>query len=118
MNTQLNVATTVNMDALNLLAMEFKQAIRALGRGDSRAARRAGASCSTGTGRTPIPSRIGRTAGWARPSPSSPCEEAITIASTDSSCILLGETSDGAVYAVRAAVCFASARGWCRATSA
>ena len=37
-----------------------------------------------------------------------PVPSAVTIASTDSSCILLGESFEGAVYAVRAAVAFSS----------
>src|SRR3989442_184423 len=36
-----------------------------------------------------------------------PQECEATVASTDSSCILIGETSDGSVYAVRGAVVFA-----------
>jgi hypothetical protein len=44
-------------------------------------------------------------------------QEQLTIASTDSSCILLGESFEGAVYAVRAAVTFSCAglvRGYFR----
>ena len=37
-----------------------------------------------------------------------PIECETTVASTDSSCILIGETSDGSAYAVRGAVTFAS----------
>lgn len=40
--------------------------------------------------------------------PLAPVLEPTHIASSDSSCVLVGETSDGAVYAVRAAVSFAA----------
>jgi hypothetical protein len=107
MNTQLNVATAVNMDALNLLAGEFKRRFelsdeviheRLVGR----------RFIFNRDGKDTYPFDDWEGGGEGEAAPIAAVEEAVTIASTDSSCILLGETSDGAVYAVRAAVCFAS----------
>jgi hypothetical protein len=107
MNTQLNVSTAVNIDALNLLAKEFKRRFevsdeviheRLMGR----------RFIFNRDGKDTYPFDDWEDGGIGEAVPILPVSEVITIASTDSSCILLGETSDGAVYAVRAAVCFAS----------
>ncbi|MDA4122140.1 MAG: hypothetical protein OK456_03035 [Thaumarchaeota archaeon] len=107
MNTQLNVSTTVNMEALNLLAMEFKRRFelsdeviheRLMGR----------RFVFNRDGKDTYPFEDWEDGGLGEAIPMVALQEPITIASTDSSCILLGETSDGAVYAVRAAVCFSS----------
>jgi hypothetical protein len=107
MSTQLKVASVLDVEALNLLAGEFRQQFEAS----------AAVINERLVGRSFIFNRDGREAypfeGWEGASegeaqPMEPSAEATTISSTDSSCILLGETSDGAVYAVRAAVCFSS----------
>jgi hypothetical protein len=109
MNTQLKVATVVNVEALSVLAKEFRDEF------DTAAEMISGRL----GGRRFIFNRDGKDSypfeEWEGGSEASavpivPSSETVTIASTDSSCILLGETSDGAVYAVRAAVCF-SAQG-------
>src|SRR5271156_1052024 len=106
MNTQLNVAATVNMESLNLLAKEFRQQFDLSSEVIHERL----------SGRRFVFNRDGKDTypfdGWeagegGEAVPMVPSGEMITIASTDSSCILLGETSDSSVYAVRAAVCFA-----------
>jgi hypothetical protein len=105
MNTQLNVAATVNMESLNLLAKEFRQQFDLSSEVIHERL----------SGRRFVFNRDGKDtypfdcweAGEGEAVAMVPSGEMITIASTDSSCILLGETSDSSVYAVRAAVCFA-----------
>jgi len=106
MNTQLNVAATVNMESLDLLAKEFRQQFNIS----------AEVIHERLSGRRFVFNRDGKDTypfeGWedgqeGESVPMVPSGEVVTVASTDSSCILLGETSDSSVYAVRAAVCFA-----------
>lgn len=107
MSTQLNVASVVDVAALTVLAGEFREQFEAS----------AAVINERLVGRSFIFNRDGKEAypfeGWEGDSegeaqPIAPSSQETTISSTDSSCILLGETSDGAVYAVRAAVCFSS----------
>jgi hypothetical protein len=107
MNTKLKVAATVNMGSLDVLAREFREEFEV-----SSEVIHARLS-----GRRFVFNRDGRETypfdDWESPAggeavPMEPSGEVITIASTDSSCILLGETSDSSVYAVRAAVSFAT----------
>jgi hypothetical protein len=107
MPTQLKVASVVDVDALSVLAGEFRSQFEASALVINEKL----------VGRSFIFNRDGKEGypfeGWDGASdgeaqPMVPSAEATTIASTDSSCILLGEASDGAVYAVRAAVCFSS----------
>src|ERR1700722_5312902 len=102
MNTQLKVATVVNMDALNVLASEFKDQfdISAEVIHDRLIGRRFMFN-RDGKDSYPFDEWEGGSEGEAVPI--LPSIETVTIASTDSSCILLGETSDGAFYAARAA---------------
>jgi len=116
MNNQLSVATVVNMDTLQSLAKEFKQ----------RFELSAGLIHEKLAGKEFIFNHDGKDAypfaGWSEACdgelhPILPSQEQVTIASTDSSCILLGESFEGAVYAVRAAVAFSCAglvRGYFR----
>jgi hypothetical protein len=106
MNTQLNVAATVNMESLTLLAKEFRQQFdlsseviheRLNGR----------RFMFNRDGKENYPFEDWESTPGVEAVPMVPSGEVITVASTDSSCILLGETSDSSVYAVRAAVCFA-----------
>ncbi len=105
MNTQLNVATTVSLESLDVLAKEFRKQFDLSSEVIHERL----------SGRRFVFNRDGREtypfddweAGDGEAVPIQASTEAITIASTDSSCVLLGETSDSAVYAVRAAVCFA-----------
>jgi hypothetical protein len=116
MNNQLSVATVMNMDTLEALAKEFKQ----------RFELSAGQIHDRLAGKEFIFNRDGKEAypfaGWSEACdgelhPIVPVTDQVTIASTDSSCILLGESFEGAVYAVRAAVAFSCAgliRGYFR----
>lgn len=116
MNNQLSVSTVVNMDALQSLAKEFK----------TRFEISSGLIHEKLVGKEFIFNHDGKDnypfAGWSEATDGelrgiSPVEEQVTIASTDSSCILLGESFEGAVYAVRAAVAFSCAglvRGYFR----
>jgi hypothetical protein len=116
MNNQLSVATVVNMDTLQSLAKEFK----------SRFEASSGLIHEKLAGKEFVFNHDGRDtypfAGWSEacdgePHAIVPVREQTTIASTDSSCILLGESFEGAVYAVRAAVAFSCAglvRGYFR----
>jgi hypothetical protein len=116
MNTQLNVATVISLDSLSLLAREFREQFEVSdelihGRLDGRRF----VFNNDGKDTYPFEEWEGESEGAAFPILPSP--EVVTIASTDSSCILLGETSDGSIYAVRAAVCFSaqgSVRGYFR----
>ncbi|MGH9920551.1 MAG: hypothetical protein ACRD6W_16995, partial [Nitrososphaerales archaeon] len=101
----MSVATVVNMDTLQSLAREFKQ----------RFELSSGLIHEKLAGKEFIFNHDGKDAypfaGWSEACdgelrPILPVEEQVTIASTDSSCILLGESFEGAVYAVRAAVAF------------
>lgn len=106
MSTKLNVAAAVNMESLDVLAKEFRQEFAVC----------SGLINERLSGRRFVFNRDGKETypfdDWetaeGQAVPMEPVQEATTIASTDSSCILLGETSDSSVYAVRAAVCFAS----------
>ena len=106
MNTKLNVAAAVNMDSLDLLAKEFREQFDLSSEVINERL----------SGRRFVFNRDGKETypfdDWENAEgeavPLGPSNEQVTIASTDSSCILLGETSDSSVYAVRAAVCFAS----------
>ncbi len=106
MNTQLNVAATVNMESLDLLAKEFRQQFDLSSE----------VLHERLSGRRFVFNRDGKETypfdDWETGDGEAlrmlPAQETVTVASTDSSCILLGETSDSSVYAVRAAVCFAS----------
>jgi hypothetical protein len=106
MNTQLNVAATVNMESLDLLAKEFRQQFDLSSEviHERLSGRR---FVFNRDGKETYPFDDWET-GDGEALPMVPNQETVTIASTDSSCILLGETSDSSVYAVRAAVCFAS----------
>lgn len=106
MNSQLNVAAAVNVESLNVLAKEFRVQfdISAEVINERLSGRR---FVFNKDGREAYPFDDWEVADGAA-IPMLPTGEAITIASTDSSCILLGETSDSSVYAVRAAVCFAN----------
>ncbi len=107
MNTQLKVATVVNVEALSVLASEFREQFETSAEViHERLVGRRFIFNRDGKDSYPFDEWEGGTEGEAFPI--APIAETVTIASTDSSCILLGETSDGAVYAVRAAVCFAS----------
>ena len=108
MNNQLSVATVVNMDTLQSLAREFKQ----------RFELSSGLIHEKLAGKEFIFNHDGKDtypfAGWSEACDGElhailPVQEQVTIASTDSSCILLGESFEGAVYAVRAAVTFSCA---------
>jgi len=107
MNTQLKVATVVNMESLSLLAGEFREqfesSVEVI---QERLGGRRFVFNNDGKDSYPFEEWEGCSEEQALPI--APSAETVTIASTDSSCILLGETSDGAVYAVRAAVCFAA----------
>jgi hypothetical protein len=107
MNTQLKVATVVSMDALSVLAGEFREQFHTSAEviHERLVGRR---FIFNKDGKDSYPFEDWEGSGEGEALPIVPSTETITIASTDSSCILLGETSDGAVYAVRAAVCFAS----------
>jgi hypothetical protein len=117
MNNQLSVATVVSMDTLEALAKEFKQ----------RFELSSGLIHEKLAGKEFIFNHDGKDAypfgGWSEAcdgelQPILPVQEHATIASTDSSCILLGESFEGSVYAVRAAVAFSCAglvRGYFRA---
>ncbi|MGA2664642.1 MAG: hypothetical protein ABSF83_06845 [Nitrososphaerales archaeon] len=112
MTTQLEVAAVMNMDAVNVLASEFRERFGASAELiHGRLVGRRFVFNRDGKETYPFDDWEGGSEGEAVPIV--PSAEAVTVASTDSSCILLGETSDGAVYAVRAAVCF-SARGAAR----
>jgi hypothetical protein len=116
MNNQLSVATVVSMDTLQALAKEFKQ----------RFELSSGLIHEKLAGKEFIFNHDGKDAypfaGWSEACegvlhPILPVQEQAAIASTDSSCILLGESFEGAVYAVRAAVTFSCAglvRGYFR----
>jgi hypothetical protein len=116
MNNQLSVASVVNMDTLQSLAKEFK----------ARFEVSSGLIHEKLAGKEFIFNHDGKDtypfAGWSEACdgelhPIVPVREQVTIASTDSSCILLGESFEGAVYAVRAAVAFSCAglvRGYFR----
>jgi hypothetical protein len=116
MNNQLSVASVVNMETLESLAREFKQ----------RFETSSGLINERLTGKEFIFNNDGKDAypfaGWSEASDSEtypivPEQGQATIASTDSSCILLGESFEGCVYAVRAAVSFSCAgivRGYFR----
>lgn len=115
MNSQLNVAATVSLDSLELLAKEFRKQFDLSSEVIHERL----------SGRRFVFNRDGKEtypfddweAGEGEATAMPVLEEAVTIASTDSSCILLGETSDSSVYAVRAAVCFAlqgAVRGYFR----
>ncbi len=116
MNNQLSIATVVNMDTLQSLAREFKERFEVS----------SGFIHEKLAGKEFIFNHDGKDtypfAGWSEasdgePLPIVPEREQATIASTDSSCILLGESFEGAVYAVRAAVTFSCAglvRGYFR----
>jgi hypothetical protein len=116
MNSQLTVATVVNMDTLQSLAREFK----------ARFEVSSGLIHEKLAGKEFIFNHDGKDtypfAGWSEACdgelhPILPVQEQVTIASTDSSCILLGESFEAAVYAVRAAVAFSCAglvRGYFR----
>ena len=107
MNNQLKVSTLMNMKALNQLAGEFKRHFQISDEViHERLMGRRFMFNRDGKEAYPFDDWEGCAEGEAAPIVA--LEEAVTIASTDSSCILLGETSDGAVYAVRAAVCFSS----------
>ncbi len=107
MATQLKLTDAASSQAMCTLAQEFKldfeQASTIL---DERLAGRRFVFNRDGIEYYPFE-------GWAG-EPSSPLEAIspleceATIASTDSSCILIGETSDGSAYAVRGTVTFAS----------
>jgi len=107
MNTQLKVATVVSMEALSVLATEFREQFQTSAEViHERLVGRRFIFNKDGRDSYPFDEWEGSLEGEALPIV--PLAETLTIASTDSSCILLGETSDGAVYAVRAAVCFSS----------
>jgi hypothetical protein len=117
MNNQLSVATVMNMDTLQSLAKELKERFEVS----------SGLIHEKLAGKEFIFNHDGKDtypfAGWSEacdgePHPILPVREQVTVASTDSSCILLGESFEGAVYAVRAAVTFSCAglvRGYFRA---
>src|SRR5579864_7523806 len=114
---QLSVSTVMNVDALESLAKEFKQRFElSAGQIHERLAGKEFIFNHDGKDAYPF-------AGWSEASDGElhaidPVQEQVTVASTDSSCILLGESFDGAVYAVRAAVAFSCAglvRGYFRA---
>lgn len=116
MNNQLSVATVVSLESLQSLAKEFK----------ARFELSSGLIQERLSGKEFIFNHDGKDAypfgGWSEACDGDlqhihPVEEQVTIASTDSSCILLGESFEGAVYAVRAAVAFSCAglvRGYFR----
>ncbi len=116
MNNQLSVSTVMNMDTLQALAKEFKQRFEvSCGLIHEKLAGKEFIFNHDGKDAYPF-------AGWSEagdgePHPIVPERQQATIASTDSSCILLGESFEGAVYAVRAAVTFSCAglvRGYFR----
>ena len=116
MNNQLSVATVVSMDRLQSLAKEFKARFElSSGLIHERLAGKEFIFNHDGKDNYPF-------AGWSEACDGElrdiiPVEEQATVASTDSSCILLGESFEGAVYAVRAAVTFSCAglvRGYFR----
>jgi len=116
MSNQQTVAAAVGMHALDSLAREFKARFElSSGLISERLAGREFIFNDDGKDVYPF-------AGWSEASDGEvhnilPVEEQATIASTDSSCILLGESFEGAVYAVRAAVAFSRAglvRGYFR----
>ena len=102
---QLNVSSVVNMDTLQSLAREFKQRFEvSSGLIHDKLAGKEFVFNHDGKDTYPF-------AGWSEACdgelhPILPVQEQLTIASTDSSCILLGESFEAAVYAVRAAVSF------------
>lgn len=116
MNNQLSVATVMNMDTLQSLAKEFKQRFE-LSSGQIHESLAGKEFVFNHDGKDTYPF-----AGWSEACdgelhPILPVEEQVTVASTDSSCILLGESFEGAVYAARAAVAFSCAglvRGYFR----
>ncbi|MDA4118571.1 MAG: hypothetical protein OK455_09535 [Thaumarchaeota archaeon] len=112
----MSVASVVNMDTLESLAREFKNRFEtSSGLIHERLAGKEFIFNNDGKDAYPF-------AGWSEASdtetyPIVPGQEQVTIASTDSSCILLGESFEGCVYAVRAAVTFSCAglvRGYFR----
>jgi len=116
MNNQLSVSTVVSMDTLQSLAREFKQRFEvSSGLIHERLAGKEFVFNHDGKDNYPF-------GGWSEACEGelheiAPEREQATIASTDSSCILLGESFEGAVYAVRAAVAFSCAglvRGYFR----
>ena len=116
MNNQLSVATVVSLETLQSLANEFKARFElSTGQIHERLAGKEFIFNHDGKDAYPF-------AGWSEACdgelhPIVPLKEEVTIASTDSSCILLGESFEGAVYAVRAAVAFSCAglvRGYFR----
>jgi hypothetical protein len=116
MNNQLSVAAVADMDALESLAKEFKHRFEvSAGQIHERLAGKE--FIFNHDGRDTYPFAGWSEAGDGEPHPIIPVREQATIASTDSSCILLGESFEGAVYAVRAAVTFSCAglvRGYFR----
>ncbi len=116
MNNQIGVSMVVNMDTLQSLAKEFKQRFElSSGQIHERLAGKEFIFNHDGKDTYPF-------AGWSEACdgelhPILPVQDQATVASTDSSCILLGESFEGAVYAVRAAVTFSCAglvRGYFR----
>jgi hypothetical protein len=105
MNTQLNVAATVNIDSLNLLAKEFRQQFD-LSSGVIHERLSGRRFVFNRDGKETYPYDEWESSQEGEATPMLPSGETLTVASTDSSAILLGETSDSSVYAVRAAVCF------------
>ena len=105
MNNQLSVSTVMNMDTLHSLAKEFKQRFE-LSSGQIHEKLAGKEFIFNNDGKEAYPF-----SGWSEACDGElhnivPVQEQATIASTDSSCILLGESFEGAVYAVRAAVTF------------
>ena len=107
MATQLNLTDSIGFEAMSSLAQEFKLQFEktSLVLDESL------------TGRKFIFNRDGRESypfeEWGEGAGGIieeiiPMESDTTVASTDSSCILLGDTSDGSAYAVRGAIVFAS----------
>jgi len=116
MNNQLTVATVVDMDTLQSLAREFKARFE-LSSGLIHEKLAGKEFIFNHDGKDTYPFAGWSEAGDGEPHPISPVRDQATIASTDSSCILLGESFEGAVYAVRAAVAFSCAglvRGYLR----
>jgi len=107
MNTRLSVASVVNMETLVSLAREFRTEFEvSSGLIHERLAGKPFIFNADGKDAYPF-------GGWGCPgdskaSPIAPEPAEATIASTDSSCILLGESAEGSAYAVRAAVCFSN----------
>jgi hypothetical protein len=107
MTTQLNLAPTVNVEFLQALAKEFKLDFERTSEllNESILGRRI---IFNGYRKELYPFTEWDDESVGEVEPIIPIPEEIRVASTDSSCILIGETSDGALYAVRAAVSFAS----------